>query len=1699
MSSQQQSLHGQHDKVGKQQQQQRRPHESTLGSLPGMDSCPPSGNVAFPQDPPSSTGSGTSLVPLPPPPPPPKTRSAGRALSPPRSTLSGGSTPPSTTVAAAAAAVAPLPPPPNLRRPPTASNSFKKVPPPPPPRVQTSTTDSSSTASASLADSLSPTNDQDAEDGNGDVLPWDAFPTAPPRLPLTTWEDVIAGNTSTTGGGSSLSLLARRQTHLPILVVSTESAERLAWRNGLQLVDMFQGIAQEMHWAANSIPPFRSVHKSLTLPPLQIRFLQPSELSPISYSDAHALLQSNAQILPQDGNVEQELVLLEDRVEELLQDPTSSEQKMDLDQVAKDAYQLTSPLDIPWLIRYRQALDSTTDALPADLIQSPPLILFVCSTEEPTGSPISVLQELYNAPHDLPDSFRNGLLDPTRVRREVLVLHDAMHGPANLQDPATAEPHWNQLRSSLQSQFGPHAQMLRINTVSSATAQALQEQETNDLWKGQGKLGNRLGVNDRVLIRRYLQSLVTTSLLPAMEQRIAYLNAVVSERKKGVRNLVKSFWRKPKEETAPVSSGAQVSVGEDGVVVKYRYDSIENQTRLLADTLFLIQDYDAALSTYRLIRDDFKADKAHAHYANVQEMIGLCLYCLDPFLRSKEIFSCFESALLSYTRAAEEERTQRMTGKDPSSRPSYAPHATRQGTRLCLLMATANEYLTQSRELEVADLLASASSHESSLGAAVLLEQASAYYFESRMFRKYAFHMLMSGHMFRTAGQDHHAFRCFTSALYVYRHGQWPELHGHLKSALAAQLYAMGRMSVALLLYGKLVSRSGKVSAKSQQKFLDHIVEICTDHAKKATTGAGRMAAPPTLTTRSEREAFCNAEMEKIVQVIRYTKEAGRVLELPYLDLPKILDSTVRVWTHAEEHFLTGSRFEDNDLLSAASAGCLGKPTKGSDDVWKELEVLTHAEIQASITSQGGLDEAMKASLTNIDDPAHRAVVAHMDREKQSRSLLERSRSKGKVKPSVRARGEPIFCDVMVQNPLNVAVEVTELQLVARLVDAEDTICTSQEAIEFRGPSASEPKTWTFASTGNQEFSVGAFSRIQAKDKKSSTPASSNPFFVVTKSSLKLLEGEQKEISLGLCPLVDGNLEILGVRFRLADKVWVNHPLDVPGPLLQDTQSNRANRVRGESVVLKSLVEGEMPCLTAEVLPRGEMTGGQSLLLQGQVSEWTLRLSNVGNAPASGVCLKTNLPWINIVSETEGGAASTAALARRAVSHCVGPSGTLMSLPVGNSGVLAPNETVEIPIQVRASSNGQQELYMLLRYKEAGSMGRTRWLRHKFDVPVYPSISFETRLMPSSMNSNEQIMAMEVTNGRTDHPINPTILVDQWKLATRHYELIPMPGQFDSLAADDPTTSTTSLELKWQERVTLYYRLVPRQEEAPCLLSECPLGGTCTPTPNQHAPFLCLERAHEGFSATVEQHEVDLLRAEHAGDQHPRSIASIRRANTADSGLTDVELDEAMLSIDHPTCLNRLCPSSLGMSILHVGCQWRAIVDDRAWLPGVSYQTKNLVRPRTVDANTLPDAFPVTVLAEHARVVQHALTQGPARVPLQVTFQNASLDDDISFTLHLGQSKKNPNHHRLEWIGSERMEMNLKANESQTLSLEALIPHAGWYNLQDLSWSTTTATTTTSPTTAPEDTFLQGDWKMSGDWMVCIADTSTDARAGGKN
>jgi hypothetical protein len=72
------------------------------------------------------------------------------------------------------------------------------------------------------------------------------------------------------------------------------------------------------------------------------------------------------------------------------------------------------------------------------------------------------------------------------------------------------------------------------------------------------------------------------------------------------------------------------------------------------------------------------------------------------------------------------------------------------------------------------------------------------------------------------------------------------------------------------------------------------------------------------------------------------------------------------------------------------------------------------------------------------------------------------------------------------KNPMAVEIHVTEVQLVARMVDAKERSCTNQDAIRIKTiQDKNADRTWTFASTDHLEFSVAKFCRTAEANQKS--------------------------------------------------------------------------------------------------------------------------------------------------------------------------------------------------------------------------------------------------------------------------------------------------------------------------------------------------------------------------------------------------------------------------------------------------------------------------------------------------------------------------------------------------------------------------------------------------------------------------------------
>jgi len=668
---------------------------------------------------------------------------------------------------------------------------------------------------------------------------------------------------------------------------------------------------------------------------------------------------------------------------------------------------------------------------------------------------------------------------------------------------------------------------------------------------------------------------------------------------------------------------------------------------------------------------------------------------------------------------------------------------------------------------------------------------------------------------------------------------------------------------------------------------------------------------------------------------------------------------------------------------------------------------------------------------------------------------------------------EPLAVEFSIRNPLGIPIDLVDLQVVARMTkktDKNQTLhCTSEDAIQITPlANRNDQRKWVFHSS-TLEFSVPHFCRVSTNeqgrggtDDESSSDRTKwksalevDPFFVVTKSSMTLPPETTLTISASVCPLEEGDIEILGIRCRLFDDIWVYHPFSLKGELLQNTRSNRANRVRAESLALKAKVECGMPCLTADLVQPLTATnvGDAGPLLQGQVSKWNLRLSNVGTAPAKSITVKTNLPWMTVWdgADDDRNSKDFDEIEREATSYSIGPSGTLLRIPIDGFGLkvdgeIQPGETVDVAVDLRTTGGGRQAFYMLFRYelveKSETSSIQHRWLRKMLEVPLYPSISLNASIIPSYSKDSEHILSVEVTNYRSDRPDNLALLVNKITLASRSYKLEQLPGQINANEDGKP-----EVKLGWQERVTLHYRVVPLEEESPaCLLSQSILSAAATAetkmTPAASTlvlNFLCLERAHRHFEETWISHQRALARAEAAQDQedqHPRSISEIRRANTSMSGSgIDHEGGGEEKSVA-PTSIRRLSPLESSLAYAILVCSWKS--EDSA-IEGQHHIRGLPIRPMKES-----NGCPIVVTGEHPSLVSNDFALGPATVPLEVTLRNRLVSQSIDFEFALEPADD------FDISGPECFKWALSGGETLRVPLKAVLPASGVYNIQKI-------------------------------------------------
>lgn len=475
------------------------------------------------------------------------------------------------------------------------------------------------------------------------------------------------------------------------------------------------------------------------------------------------------------------------------------------------------------------------------------------------------------------------------------------------------------------------------------------------------------------------------------------------------------------------------------------------------------------------------------------------------------------------------------------TRPQTASLSTRLATRLCLVACSYHK-ITDARNFEYAECMAGASTHETPLVAAVLLEQAASQYLRESMLRKYSFHLLMAGHMYRASKQEKHGtryvmfyipsldvlsvkknhfsfcsicvvFRCFTAALHVYQKTKWGHLHDHLLSSLAHQAFVLDKPMVALQLYASLAS-SPDMSGRMQTKVLQNLFDICDSSHDESLEAAKRI-----------KHQFAR---EKVGELFEPGISGKRVLEIPYMNLPRVLDESIVVVADASSNLSNEHAGEDEVNLMNSSVFLVDDDDINTDEkVWDDLTQRLEAELSAATKSNTAYD-----------------FISALENGRTAQMF-----SKNKpAAPKDRSKGEPFVVAVNMVNPLDIPLKLTNVQLVA-LHEGEDGTCSNVEAVAWNDDSMS--KQWIFASS-NRIFEAADFLHLST--------FSADPYFVVDKQTIGIDARSMIRSELRICPLTKGKLKILGMRYKIFDKVWSYHEFTVLGPLLQKTQSQRANR-----------------------------------------------------------------------------------------------------------------------------------------------------------------------------------------------------------------------------------------------------------------------------------------------------------------------------------------------------------------------------------------------------------------------------------------------------------------------------------------------------------------------------------------------------------
>jgi len=292
-----------------------------------------------------------------------------------------------------------------------------------------------------------------------------------------------------------------------------------------------------------------------------------------------------------------------------------------------------------------------------------------------------------------------------------------------------------------------------------------------------------------------------------------------------------------------------------------------------------MQDYDTAASNYRIAKQDYHNDRKQSLLASANEMHGLCTL-ISSHGRSGAGY--IENAIQWYTSSSEIAKATRAA--------------------LWCVDAFQSQGLTNNAAvtLKRASERESHRSGGSDLRAALLTEQASYMFLRpsrsgGSQIRKYAFHMIMAGHMYHKCKLHRHGVRCYRSARCVLVNKRWFHAEDHINYDMARYFSGLDQVQEALHYFASSVDFSTTpnpfILGLQQQKDIDdHSAtdeKMLMNHQKTLIKyfRAGELQQQP-----PERQSLFISELRALVDRLHQ-----KPVLVPDLKLPVIADDTVGV------------------------------------------------------------------------------------------------------------------------------------------------------------------------------------------------------------------------------------------------------------------------------------------------------------------------------------------------------------------------------------------------------------------------------------------------------------------------------------------------------------------------------------------------------------------------------------------------------------------------------------------------------------------------------------------------------------------------------------------------------------------------------------------------------------------------------------